>query len=217
MSPHALRHAAHKPEVRLRKDGFVRLREILTRGNFRPYYLEEPVAVVYFHEKERHTRVREFDGELLIRANQGHTTKVVEDDLLLEPIADPTQLCECVHGPYLVHWPFTKRQGLSKVARDHIHLANGLPEDWKIRGMRFTAELFVYVDVLRAMEDGVVFYRSENDVILAQGFDRGLPATYVQKAVRIGYNTGETEEMEFDAEVDMPHWPAEFAPTGPGE
>merc|ERR1719188_2604235 len=107
--------------------------------------------------------------------------KVVESDLLLETITDPTQVTECVHGTYLVHWPFIKRQGLSKVARNHIHLANGMPEDGKIRGMRATAELFVYVDVPRAMEEGVVFYRSKNDVILTQGTTASRGALRVRR------------------------------------
>merc|ERR1719409_459977 len=101
--------------------------------------------------------------------------KVVDDQLLLEEIVDPTTVTECVHGTYLVHWPFIKRQGLSKVARNHIHLANGMPEDGKIRGMRSTAELFVYVNIAKAMEDGVTFYRSKNDVILTIGDDGWLP------------------------------------------
>jgi len=82
--PQVLRHAAHKLDVRIRKDGFVRLREIMKLRTFKPYQLEELMAVVYFDEKERYTMVRKFDGELLIRANQGHTMKVVEDDLLLD-------------------------------------------------------------------------------------------------------------------------------------
>lgn len=218
MFSYVLRHAAHKLDVRIRKDGFVRLREIMKLRNFKPYQLEELMAVVYFDEKERYTMVREFDGELLIRANQGHTMKVVEDDLLLENIVEPNDAHECVHGTYLVHWPFIKRQGLSKVARNHIHLASGLPEDGKIRGMRSTAELFIYLNVRSAMEDGVVFYRSKNDVILTQGFDGWLPVKYFVKAVRIDYNTCDIEELEFDRDMGgIPQWPAELAPSGPGE
>jgi len=217
MFSYVLRHAAHKLDVRIRKDGFVRLREIMKLRNFKPYNLEELMAVVYFDEKERYTMVREFDGELLIRANQGHTMKVVEDDKLLEVVTDVTTVAECVHGTYLVHWPFIKRQGLSKVARNHIHLANGLPEDGKIRGMRQSAELFVYVDVPRAMDDGVVFYRSKNEVILTQGLEGWLPPKYFVKAVRIDYNTCEIDELDFDRGADMPQWPAELAPSGPGD
>mmetsp|Transcript_66473 Transcript_66473/g.168428 ORF Transcript_66473/g.168428 Transcript_66473/m.168428 type:complete len:1131 (+) Transcript_66473:109-3501(+) len=217
MFSYVLRHAAHKLDVNIRKDGFVRLREIMKLRNFKPYSLEELMAVVYFDEKERYSLVREFDGELLIRANQGHTLKVVEDDLLLEPITDPLTVQDCVHGTYLVHWPFIKRQGLSKVARNHIHLANGLPEDGKIRGMRQTSELFVYVDVPAAMDDGVVFYRSKNEVILTQGVDGWLPPKYFVKAVRIDYNTCDTEYMDFDRCADVPTWAAELAPSGPGE
>ena len=43
------------------------------------------------------------------------------------------------------------------------------PQDGKIRGMRSTAELFLYIDVPAAMMDGMVFYRSKNEVILTQG------------------------------------------------
>ncbi|CAE8607804.1 unnamed protein product, partial [Polarella glacialis] len=161
--------------------------------------------------------VREFDGELLIRANQGHTMKVVEDDLLLELVTDPSMVQDCVHGTYLVHWPFIKSQGLSKVARNHIHLANGLPEDGKIRGMRSTAELFIYVDVPAAMLDGMVFYRSKNEVVLTQGLDGWLPVKYFHKAVKINYNSCDIEEMEFDRGCGMPTWASELAPSGPGE
>ncbi|CAK0820423.1 unnamed protein product, partial [Prorocentrum cordatum] len=217
MFSYVLRHAAHKLDVRIRKDGFVRLREIMKLRNFKPYNLEEIMAAVYFDEKERYTMVREFDGELLIRANQGHTMKVVESELLLEQITDPSTVTECVHGTYLVHWPFVKRQGLSKVARNHIHMANGLPEDGKIRGMRSTAELFVYVDVPKAMEDGVIFFRSKNDVILTVGIDGWLPTKYFVKAVRIDYNTCDIEELEFEPDSEVPNWAAELAPSGPGE
>merc|ERR1719221_1618110 len=141
--------------------------------------------------------------------------KVVESDLLLETIVDPTQVSECVHGTYRVHWPFIKTQGLSKVARNHIHLANGLPEDGKIRGMRSTAELFVHVDIKKAMEDGVVFYRSKKEVILTQGFDGWLPPKYFSKVVSIDYTTCVVEELEFDQEAGMPVWASELAPSGP--
>ncbi|CAE7474630.1 unnamed protein product [Symbiodinium sp. CCMP2456] len=217
MFSYVLRHAAHKLDVRIRKDGFVRLKDIMELKNFRPYNLEELMACVYFDEKERYTMVREFDGELLIRANQGHTMKVVEDDLLLEPITDPSTVQDCVHGTYLVHWPFIKKQGLSKVARNHIHLAPGLPEDGKIRGMRSTAELFLYVDVPAAMLDGMIFYRSKNEVILTQGLDGWLPVKYFIKAVKINYSTCDIEELDFDRNVNMPNWAAELAPSGPGE
>jgi len=217
MFSYVLRHSAHKMDVGIRKDGYVRLRDIMKLRNFKPYNLEELMAVVYFDEKERFTMVREFDGELLIRANQGHTMKVVESDMLLELVVDPETVTECVHGTYLVHWPFIKKQGLSKVARNHIHLANGMPEDGKIRGMRATAELFVYVDVPKAMEEGVIFYRSKNDVILTQGINGWLPPKYFHKAVRIDYNTCDIEEMEFEPEAEVPAWAAELAPSGPGE
>jgi hypothetical protein len=83
--------------------------------------------------------------------------------------------------------------------------------------MRSTAELFIYMDVHRAMEDGVIFYRSKNDVILTIGHEGWLAAKYFLKAVRIDYNTCEIEEMEFDREIEAPKWAAEMAPIAPSE
>lgn len=56
------------------------------------------MACVCFDEKERYTMVRETNGDLLIRANQGHTMKVVEDDLLLEEIKDPSTARDSKRG-----------------------------------------------------------------------------------------------------------------------
>mmetsp|Transcript_26550 Transcript_26550/g.86824 ORF Transcript_26550/g.86824 Transcript_26550/m.86824 type:complete len:90 (-) Transcript_26550:79-348(-) len=56
------------------------------------------------------------------------------------------------------------------MTRHHIHLAEGLPgEAGVISGMRKSAEVFVWVDVLRAMRMGVTFYLSQNRVVLTPG------------------------------------------------
>ncbi|CAK9054707.1 2'-phosphotransferase [Durusdinium trenchii] len=67
------------------------------------------------------------------------------------------------------------------------------------------------------MLDGMVFYRSKNEVILTQGLDGWLPVKYFIKAVKINYSTCDIEELEFDRGVSMPSWAAELAPSGPGE
>ena len=64
------------------------------------------------------------DGDLLVRANQGHTMRVIDEKELLHEVLSPDELPGfAIHGTYLVHWPFIKSQGLSKAARNHIHLA----------------------------------------------------------------------------------------------
>jgi 2'-phosphotransferase len=67
------------------------------------------------------------DGAWWIKANQGHSTKTVVD-LNLKPIASiddiPTGIA--VHGTEKKGWNSIEKQGLSKMKRNHIHLAQGV-------------------------------------------------------------------------------------------
>jgi len=40
-----------------------------------------------------------------------------------------------------------------------------------ISGARLTCDAFIEIDVEKAMEDGIEFYRSDNGVILSSGFN----------------------------------------------
>ncbi|RUS28902.1 hypothetical protein BC938DRAFT_481296 [Jimgerdemannia flammicorona] len=68
--------------------------------------------------------------------------------------------------------------------RNHIHFAAGmLGDEGVISGMRKTCDLFVHVDVEMAIADGIIFYRSANNVILTDGRDGFLEPKYFKKVV----------------------------------
>lgn len=49
------------------------------------------------------------------------------------------------------------------MARNHIHFAIGLPGDkLVISGMRGTCDIYIEVDMEKAMKDGIKFYESAN-------------------------------------------------------
>uniref|UniRef100_A0A0D9WLH3 DUF3615 domain-containing protein n=1 Tax=Leersia perrieri TaxID=77586 RepID=A0A0D9WLH3_9ORYZ len=97
--------------------------------------------------KQRFSLLEE-DGELLIRANQGHTVT----------------------------------HGLKRMARLHVHFSSGLPTDGGvISGMRQSANIFIYLDVAKALQDGMKLYISDNKVILTEGFDGVVPVKYFEK------------------------------------
>ncbi|KAK2812544.1 hypothetical protein FQN50_001188 [Emmonsiellopsis sp. PD_5] len=133
----------------------------------------------------------------LIRATQGHSIKTIEAASLLEKLSlsDPQLLPDTVvHGTYHAAWPaILAFGGLKCMSRNQIHFATGpkldevLPEGKEgpvavapegkqggvISGMRGDAQILIYVDLKRAMEAGVPFWRSENGVILSEGVDDG--------------------------------------------
>ncbi|EEB88620.1 hypothetical protein MPER_13459, partial [Moniliophthora perniciosa FA553] len=64
-------------------------------------------------------------------------------------------------------------EGLSRMTRNHIHLAQGVARGDVISGMRSSARLMIYIDLAKAMAAGLKFYLSVNGVILTEGDEEG--------------------------------------------
>lgn len=126
----------------------------------------------------------------LIRANQGHSIKL-ESEALLRPVTlDANNVPPVVvHGTYFAFWPrIVESAGLRRMGRTHVHCSTGLPDDAQgvVSGMRRDAEVLVYVDVQRSLEDGVMtWWISDNGVVLTEGVgEEGLvPAKYFKEVV----------------------------------
>ncbi|KAG9126135.1 hypothetical protein FRC07_004742 [Ceratobasidium sp. 392] len=128
---------------------------------------------------------------LWIRANQGHTLKVGNsaeapvsqnylrlhlevDDLELKPVVTPSEVPCAVHGTSFKAWENIKSQGLSRMQRNHIHLASGRPGgSGVISGMRNSSQVLIFIDMQAAMAVGIPFQISTNGVILTSGDSSG--------------------------------------------
>lgn len=110
-----------------------------------------------------------------IRARQGHSLKTVELDL--KPILSTADISTgvAVHGTTLAAWESISKQGLSKMKRNHIHLAQGLPgHNGVISGMRSSSQIFIYINIQAALSSGIQFFFSDNGVVLTAGDDKGF-------------------------------------------
>ncbi|XP_026213189.1 tRNA 2'-phosphotransferase 1 isoform X3 [Anabas testudineus] len=185
---YALRHGANKMGLLMGTDGFLFVEELLAHPQFRSYSLEDVERVVATNDKQRFKlRSHPKDGRLQIRANQGHTVQVMDLDLKPVLTGSPDCPAEAVHGSYLRHWSSIQQHGLSRMKRTHIHLASGLPgEDGVISGMRKDCDLAVFIDVPKALADGIEFFWSENGVLLTAGDAEGkLRPKYFSRALRL--------------------------------
>jgi 2'-phosphotransferase len=190
-----LRHTASEtPGLEIRPDGFVALRSILAI----PVFAKNRVTVDFVKtmvakdEKTRFSLIEE-SGELFIRANQGHSTKVAEllnTDEVLTEIRAAGEIPKAVHGTDKQAWDrFIKHEGLKPMKRAFIHFAPGvLGEDDVRSGMRKSSSVYIYIDTAKAMRDGIKFYRSENNVILSTGLNGVISPAYFAKVedVRTG-------------------------------
>lgn len=124
----------------------------------------------------------------LIRANQGHSI-AIESSALLKPLTlEADNIPEIVvHGTYFAYYPLILASGgLKKMTRNHVHFSTGLPEDKAgvISGMRKDAELLVYVDVKKSIEEEkLLWWISDNGVVLTEGNEDGIVPTKYWKKV----------------------------------
>ncbi|KAJ3511915.1 hypothetical protein NLJ89_g3827 [Agrocybe chaxingu] len=102
------------------------------------------------------------DGVWWIKANQGHSLKTVE--LELRPITSlkdiPTGVA--VHGTNREAWKFISSEGLSKMKRNHIHLAQNVAGKNVVSGMRTSSHILIYIDVTKALDAGIKFWIRNN-------------------------------------------------------
>lgn len=185
-----LRHKAVELEVGIRPDGFCPLRKVLDCSWLSELDVKQSdVEQVVKRSDKKRFELKEEDGEVMIRAVQGHSIKVIDDDQLLTKL-DLTNLPElCVHGTYRKHFDSIKQNGLlagggqGQGFRNHVHFSAFAPGDKRvISGMRYDCEVAIWIDLKKAIEDEVPFYMSANQVILSPGINGIIDKKYFTKA-----------------------------------
>jgi len=169
---------------------FDQLREVVDNNEKKRFtLLFEPIPAVE-ESLEGHTPLASAsssaEGTWWIRANQGHSIQV--EDLELQEAVSAEEIPLAIHGTSMQAWNAIQKEGLSRMKRNHIHLAKGLSDDpTVISGMRSTATVFIYVDVEAAMAEGIKFFISSNGAILSPGNDQGSipPGLFKQVVGRI--------------------------------
>lgn len=114
-----------------------------------------------------------------IKANQGHTLKAVK--LELKPVLSVSDIPSgvAVHGTDIQAWEIISTEGLSKMKRNHIHLAQGRDA---VSGMRKSSQVMIYIDVQKALDADIKFFLSDNGVVLTEGDERGfLPLRFFSR------------------------------------
>jgi len=166
----------------MRPDGYVRVTDLLASPRLSSHTQLDLAALQRIVENDSKSRYKLFQGPdetspvageiWWIRANQGHSLKTIKLDL--KPILSATDIAMAVHGTNRKAWESISTGGLSRMTRNHIHLAQGVPGDGVISGMRNSAQVLIYIDVQKALDAGIAFSLSENGVVLTEGDERGI-------------------------------------------
>jgi len=188
-----LRHQATGMGVEIRPDGYCEVQEVLALQDLQNLdcTVEALRAVVNNNDKARFELTME-NGREWIRATQGHSMKAVVDEEALQPLSatDRNLPEDCVHGTYRRYMDSINTKGLVPGGgfsnRNHVHFAPFAPRDGRvISGMRSNCEVAIYIDLPRALNDGVPFFQSANGVILSPGWNGSIPPCYFKDVVHL--------------------------------
>lgn len=173
----ALRHSAVDWKIPIRIDGYVKISDLLKNKNFKNNVTVENILMVVSECKKNRFELSTdvSSGELLIRARQGHSMKLphVDASLIVTEITDPAQLpALIVHGTFHRCMDSIMQTGLSRMKRNHIHMAKGYRED-VASGYRHDCQVLITIDAAKAMASGIKFFESGNGVILSPGDANG--------------------------------------------
>ncbi|XP_060065996.1 tRNA 2'-phosphotransferase 1-like [Ylistrum balloti] len=176
-----LRHDARQKGLEVSPEGYVDVEEILNLHEVNTFTKEDVRTVVHKDRKGRF-KLQTISGELKIKATQGHTMKLSANDLT--PINHYSEARVVLHGTRKCNWESIKEKGLSRQKRTHIHFAQG--EHGQKSGFPPYCDIAIEIDLRRALDDGIKFYKSENEVILSPGNASGcIPKKYFKKAYHI--------------------------------
>ena len=165
-----LRHGAADAGVNMDPEGYVLWDEMCGLKQFKGFSVEDVLLVVEHNSKKRFETMGGAGAGLRIRASQGHSKKVadqINQHKLLTRLAPEQAPAVCIHGTYSSVWPQIQAEGLKTMGRQHIHLTDTLSKQegqQAVSGFRSNCDILIYVDVARAMADGLVFYRSANGI-----------------------------------------------------
>ncbi|VEU19857.1 DEKNAAC100431 [Brettanomyces naardenensis] len=156
------------------------------------------------HEEEENEAVSYEPGcKYIICALQGHSISSVTNSYAMVELTGDNFPEQIIHGTYYSKLKLIKKSGgLSRMNRNHMHFAEGLPRYMDkrtmdehsqvqsevpdasiISGMRKNSDVIIYLDVDKVKKSNLVFYRSGNGVILSQGDENGLVSTDYFKRV----------------------------------
>ena len=166
---YALRHAPWEYELELDSAGFVPVEQLINAvnesGNYdRPITVSDLEHIIEISDKKRH----EIQGDK-IRALYGHSIPMhISKDAVVPPDV-------LYHGTTHKALEAILNDGLKPMGRQYVHLSVDTETAVQVGKRRDTAPVILVIDAHKAYTDGIVFYKGNDKVVLADY----VPARYI--------------------------------------
>ena len=172
-----LRHGSKEKKLEMDSDGYSKLNDVLDVLSAmlpRQKITKTRIFDIVQNCPKQRFKLSTVDGVEVIRANQGHSLQDVKStSLKVVDHFDEGPKGKIIHGTTSMAWESIKKSGLNRMTRNHIHMAKGEFGEAK-SGARFSSEIIITIDGNKAIADRILFYESDNGVILSPGNENGI-------------------------------------------
>ncbi len=188
-----LRHKAVKEGILIDKFGFIWLDDLIgwlktNLNKIQDQITPETIQEVVDKDSKTRFTLTEENGRKKIRANQGHSMEIKELELKEITLGNSNSYGLIVHGSFDKNRELIQQTGLKKMSRTHVHMVDVIG-DHSDNLLRSNANMYVVVDMVHALKDGLKFYESINHVVLC---DTDIPAKYLTLLDKAPSNYGTT-------------------------
>ena len=178
-----LRHQIVEYNLQADEKGFVSIDEILKLNlkEFKNINMNDIQNIVNTNQKKR-LELENKNGIFYIRATQGHNKevgKLLNDDVALVKIELTSGEKYIYHGTEKQYLQSIFSKGLNRMNRKHIHFVEEFDKKKQISGFKNTSNVILAVDINKCIEDGIIFYKSSNNVILTEGINGTIHYKYI--------------------------------------
>lgn len=178
-----LRHDIINAGLLCDSSGYVKVSDLFSKKLIATISIEELVIIVESNDKKRLLLLKKND-EYYIKANQGHSSSVgnlINDADAMEVLVEP--LPYCAHGTEVKFIDSICANGLNRMSRKHIHLIGEPVKEEQTSGFKNKSDKIILIDMEKCMNDGMIFYRSANNVVLTEGINGIIESKYFLKLV----------------------------------
>ncbi|MHA1615986.1 MAG: RNA 2'-phosphotransferase [Candidatus Njordarchaeales archaeon] len=179
-----LRHRPDLLDLKMRKDGFVRVEELLRKVRKRPgfgWVTEEDIKFLVKNDPKQRFELKYENGELFIRARYGHS-KALKINVRYNPVK-LGKIKYLYHGTRADVLPWILREGLKPMARKYVHLSPTPADAMEVAKRRKGKPVILQIDVEEFLKDGGKIWKATEKVYLA----KEIPPKYI-KIYKYGYD-----------------------------
>lgn len=181
-----LRHKIVYYNLIMNDEGYVKVTDIyrLKLNDLKNINNNDINQIVETNEKKRF-ELKIINEELFIRATQGHHTNVgqfINDSKSLTKITLSDNIESNIfiyHGTKKEYLNSIIKYGLNRMNRKHIHFVENINKDKQTSGFKNASDIILKIDMKLCIEDGIIFYKSSNNVILTEGINGLISSKYI--------------------------------------